>query len=158
MGPHGEGHKKPTHGGEGGHGAFRHKHVWGRVVGGIDASRPNASADFMAPAPVGVVHIYGTTPFANGPFISLRLPFGHPGGPFWHLVSTLGDSRMDTRWSGTGLSLIWSRFRGPFSRICWALRREFSILFVALFPGHFSHRIFEVETWTPKALKTRFSK
>ena len=47
-------------------------------------------------------------------------PFWQPGGPFWHLGSTLEDhrsSRMDTRGAGTGFSLI----SGWFVDVFWKL-------------------------------------
>ena len=41
---------------------------------------------------------------------TILAPRVHPGESFWHLGTTLedhGGSRMDSRWSGTDVSLIW---------------------------------------------------
>ena len=75
-----------------------------------------------------MIHIIlRATPSAAGPFWFLGLPFrrlgasiltfwetilsagAHPGGPFWHLRTTLGDrgsSKMDSRWCFTGFYSI----------------------------------------------------
>ena len=40
---------------------------------------------------------------------TILAPWEHPGVPFWHLGTTLGDhesSRMDTKWSGARFSSI----------------------------------------------------
>ena len=74
----------------------------------------------------------------------LVAPFLHPGGPFWHIGSTLehhGSSRMVSKWSGTVFSSMLERFRDHVLRALLTPRFNVSTFCPGLFPGHFLHRL-----------------
>ena len=55
----------------------------------------------------------GLGAFILAPRGTILAPREHPGGPFWHVGTTLedhGNSRMDTRWSFTESCSIWTDF------------------------------------------------
>ena len=103
-------------------------------------------------------NILSATPSAAGPFWLLGLSFGrlgvsiftfwgtilasreHPGKPFWHLRTSLGDcgsSRMDSRWSFTRFYLIFGVILGPVCINLWNSRTFKCRFFCSgLFPGH----------------------
>ena len=104
---------------------------------------------YSRPAPPceGAANIFRATPLiaiAQNCHLGGLVPaFWHPGGPLWHLGSTLGDhgsSRMETRGSGIRFWTSFSRFRDPTLRAFWVRRAKNSI-FLSAFPGHLFYRI-----------------
>ena len=90
----------------------------------------------------------------------LVLPFWQPGGPFWHLGSTLGDhrsSRMDMWGSSIRFFLIWGRFRDPIPTVCLAPMVQFLFFCLSSLPGHFLCRFSNRSRYAWGVFKTTFS-